>query len=43
MEYEGDGNIDYNWCTWNDSQRRGKGTEWVIIGGRAENIQTTKL
>ena len=26
MEHEGDGDISYNWCTWNNPQTRYKGT-----------------
>ena len=29
IEYKGDGDTDYNWCTWNSCQRFGKGTERV--------------
>ena len=27
MEHEGDGDTSYNWCTWNNPERLGKGTE----------------
>ena len=26
LEHEGDNDTNYNWCTWNDPQRIGKGT-----------------
>ena len=34
IEHEGDGNTDYNWCTWNNPQSFSKGT------GRPENNRT---
>ena len=29
MEYEGDGDTNCGWCTWDNPQRIGKATEWV--------------
>ena len=36
MEHEGDGNTNYNWCTWNDLKRLGKGA------GRVLNQKTSR-
>ena len=38
-----DGNTNYNWYTWKDPQRLGKGLEELEIGGRAEIIPTTAV
>ena len=35
MEHEGDGDTNYNWCSWNNSQKIGKGT------GRFEDKRTS--
>ena len=39
MEYESDGDTNYNWCTWNNLQRIGKGTRWL----KKKSIHTTAL
>ena len=41
VEYEGDGDTDCSWGTWNGSQRPGKRLEEQAIRGRIETIQTS--
>ena len=43
MEYESDGNIDYNWCAWNDPQKLDKKAGRVTNRGRSGSIQITTL
>ena len=43
VEYEGDGDTNYSWCTWNDPQKLEKRLKEQEIRRRIETIQTTVL
>ena len=42
MEHEGDGDVNCNWCFWNNPQT-GNGLEDLEIRGQVETIPTTAL
>ena len=43
MEHEGNGDTNYNWCTWNNPKELVKGLEDLEIRGRVETSQNKAL